>query len=443
MMVNLQRLLKKEGVASALDHLSQVLETPLGIYDQRGRLLFGVNETDDQARFPLQCNGQMIGWVTGGRRVSAAAEVVNQFIAFEREKRALGRETLSKYAEINMLYDAAEKISACLTAREVGRLIVDETAGLVNFDQAAITLFEEEDGNLRLVASTGREQAAPRTIRPGEGIFGAIFSSGQPEIVNDAPSDPRYHPELDRAHSLICTPLKNKDRSFGLICLSSQSPCFYTSEDMKILQTLSSQAAVALENARLYNDVRDTFLATVNTLAETIEIRDNYTGSHTRRVRGYSLAIARELRLSDSETEILELAAVLHDVGKIGVPDGILLKTGRLSGDEFATIQRHTIIGEEILSGIKQLRRVAPGVKHHHERYDGRGYPDGMRGNEIELAARIIAVADSFDAMRTNRPYREALSVEDALNELTSNAGTQFDPNIVDIFLRVYRSELS
>jgi putative nucleotidyltransferase with HDIG domain len=440
--VSLQRLLKKTGVAAALGHLSDVFETPFGVYDEHGRLLFGAGRTDGTARFPLMCDSRAIGWVTGTESVSAVAAVVNQFIGFEGEKKALGRETLAKYAEINMLYDAAEKISACLTAREVGRLIVNETAGLDHFDQAAVTLFEEDDGRLRMVASTGREQAVSRSIQPGDGIFGDIFSSGQAEIVNDAPSDPRYRWDLDRAQSLIATPLKAKNRPFGLICLTSQTPCFYTSEDLKILQTLSFQAAVALENARLYNDLRDTFLATVNTLAETIEVRDNYTGSHTRRVRTYSLAIARELNLSETETEMLELAAVLHDVGKIGVPDVILLKSGELSLDEFNTIKKHTLIGEEILGGIKQLKLVVPGVKHHHERYDGRGYPDGKEGEEIELSARIIAVADSFDAMRTNRPYRGALSVEDALSELSTHAGTQFDPKIVDIFIRVYRSEL-
>jgi len=205
-------------------------------------------------------------------------------------------------------------------------------------------------------------------------------------------------------------------------------------EEIKLLSGLAFQAAVAIENARLY----DTFLTTVQTLAETIEKRDPYTGGHTRRVMDYSIAIAQELKLSDSQIEKIRLAAILHDIGKIKIRDNILLKNGKLTSAEFEEIKMHPIYAEEILNPIKHLRDIIPGVKYHHERFDGTGYPEGLEGGKIDIMARIIAVADAFDAMTSDRPYRKGLSNDVALEELRNNGGTQFDPEVVSAFCRAY-----
>lgn len=182
-------------------------------------------------------------------------------------------------------------------------------------------------------------------------------------------------------------------------------------------------------------DTREIY-GTKHVLAETIEKRDPYTGGHTQRVMEYSLAVGGLMGLSGEEIENLKLAAILHDIGKLGISDCILLKNGSLDRDEMQAMNRHPEYGAEILRHVKQLDQVISGVRGHHERYDGNGYPDGLKGEDIPFIARIIAVADTFDAMTTDRPYRKALSVSKAVGELTKQSGAQLDGKIVEIFVR-------
>jgi HD-GYP domain-containing protein (c-di-GMP phosphodiesterase class II) len=279
-------------------------------------------------------------------------------------------------------------------------------------------------------------------IKAGQGIAGSVLLSGRAEIVNDVTRDDRYVPGENTVSSMMCAPLKSKGKTLGVVNVSAETPFNYTSDDLKFFTTLVSQAAVAIDNARLYEDLKDTFLKTVHTLAETIEKRDPYTGGHTRRVMQYSSAIGRVLELDATERERLDLSAILHDIGKIGVSDAVLLKNGKLDDHEFTEIKKHPGYGEEILSYIKNLKEIIPGVKSHHERFDGRGYPDGLKGDAIDITARIIAVADSFDAMTTTRPYRKGLSFEAALEELKKCSGGQFDPAVVDAFFKAYESNM-
>ena len=188
----------------------------------------------------------------------------------------------------------------------------------------------------------------------------------------------------------------------------------------------------------LYKELKEIFISTVYTLAETIEMRDNYTGNHTKRVMEYSYAIGEALGMKKDPLEELRLSAILHDIGKIGVRDDVLLKPGKLTDEEFALMKKHPVFGEEILMKIKGLEHIIPGVKHHHERHDGKGYPDGLKEDEIELNAKIISVADTFDAMTSDRPYRKGLDPKIAIEELIRCSGTQFDVKIVDAFIKAF-----
>lgn len=209
---------------------------------------------------------------------------------------------------------------------------------------------------------------------------------------------------------------------------------------MAVIVAFSHQVAISVENARLHEELKETFYDTIQAFAETIEMRDPYTGGHTKRVMEYSMAIGTRIGLPSGEREKLKLSAILHDIGKIGVTDKVLLKRGRLTPKEFDQMKRHTEIGPEVLSRIRKLKGIIPGIKHHHERYDGSGYPSGLRRNGIPLNARIIAVADAFDAMTSDRPYRKSLSPDIAIEELKKNSGTQFDPSAVKAFLAAYGS---
>lgn len=188
-----------------------------------------------------------------------------------------------------------------------------------------------------------------------------------------------------------------------------------------------------------YLDIRAQFLATIRALMAALEARDPLTFGHSDRVSRLAVEVAKELGMSYGEIEAVQVAAILHDIGKIGIADAVLRKTGRYTEAEFVEMARHPVIGERIAANAIPAVEVARAIRHHHERYDGRGYPDGLRGDEIPLGARIITVCDAFDAMTSLRPYRRRLTVEQAVAELKRHAGTQFDPRVVEAFLRVVR----
>jgi putative nucleotidyltransferase with HDIG domain len=210
-------------------------------------------------------------------------------------------------------------------------------------------------------------------------------------------------------------------------------------EDLSLLTSLADQVAIALDNSRLYQELEEMFFQTAESLADAIEKRDPYTGGHTQRVTLYSQVIARYLQLKPLERKWVKIASVLHDIGKIGVEDDILRKPERLSPEEFNMIKRHSDMGAEILEHIRQLREIVPGVKYHHEQVNGKGYPDGLRGEQIPLLAKIVAVADTYDAMTTDRPYRKAMEKETAIEELKRCSGTQFDKEVVEAFIQAYQ----
>ena len=433
-----KKLLKKMDFAPVLKGILRSVGGSIVIEDADGSvLLTGFDGAGQNNRYPVTAAGETIGWVRGSEKVLAIASLLSYVAERELEKRNLVRETLNKYKEITLLYEMAEKIAACLDPKEVARLAIDEVKRVIRADNISLMLLSEETGKLEVILSSGKEFETSEFMERfcGDGIAGSVMATGKAEIVNDVESDPRYVLGPKMLSSLMCSPLRTKEKVIGVMRVSTEQPVTYTAEDLKLFTTLSSQAAVAIENARLYDSLRETFITSIRTLAETIEKRDPYTGGHTKRVMEYSLAIGRVLGISEGDMTRLELASVLHDIGKIGVSDNVLLKPGKLNDEEFAEIRKHPGYGEEILGHIVQLRNVIPGVKCHHERYDGRGYPDGLAGQEIDITARIISVADSFDAMTTNRPYRQGLSLEQAFGELQRFSGTQFDPEVVNAFL--------
>jgi HD-GYP domain-containing protein (c-di-GMP phosphodiesterase class II) len=232
-------------------------------------------------------------------------------------------------------------------------------------------------------------------------------------------------------------PLRNDGELEGFIIVREPaSESEHTIDEiLRLLAGISYQAALALERARSFESLEETFVSTVEALANALEANDEYTSSHTRWITDMALRVGRALGFEGQELKRLELGALFHDIGKIGIPTSILLKAGPLSPEERKIIEMHPELGERILEPIDRLAEVRTIVRSCHERWDGGGYPDGKAGEEIPLEARIILVCDAFHAMTTDRPYRKRLGVDEACRRLREGAGTQFDPSVVDVFL--------
>ncbi len=239
---------------------------------------------------------------------------------------------------------------------------------------------------------------------------------------------------------LQVVPLVIKQQLLGVLVsggYQGEEP-FDTKAEM-FIRGIAAHAAIAIDDANLFEDLEAAFMDIIKSLATAIEIKDRYTHSHSESVVSYALAIARQLNLPKKDIELLHKACLLHDVGKIGVEDSILRKTSPLTPEEWTAIKLHPVVGAEILAAVCSLSEVSVIVRHHHEHFDGGGYPDKLKGDQIPLFARILQIADSFDAMTSDRPYRKALSQEEAINQLKLFSGRQFDPALVEIFLRELR----
>jgi HD-GYP domain-containing protein (c-di-GMP phosphodiesterase class II) len=248
------------------------------------------------------------------------------------------------------------------------------------------------------------------------------------------PDDARFRP-LGR--TVLAHPITSENEVLGLLLAGDKegADAAASSTDMKLLAATASHLAIFLENAALYQDLNAMFLGTLEALVASIDAKDRYTCGHSQRVAELTRQLATAVGLDEKTVERLHIAGLVHDVGKIGVPEHILLKPGRLTPEEFEWIKRHPVIGHRILKDIPRFEDILPAVLHHHERWDGDGYPQGLRGEAIPLSARLVSLPDCFDAMSSSRTYRPSMSRAEVLEEIRRCASTQFDPGLVDTFL--------
>jgi HD-GYP domain-containing protein (c-di-GMP phosphodiesterase class II) len=355
---------------------------------------------------------------------------------------------LKKLEQLKTLIELSSLINSTLDTMEIRKYAIEAAMKLLSAEAASLLLIDQETDELFFQVALGEKGEKLKEVRlkKGEGIAGWVAEKGEALIIHDVQSDQRFFKTADERSSfstrnIVCVPVKTKDKILGVLEALNKKHGNFNQEDKETLSALANQVAIAIENANLYQELKEAFYGTSEALAETIEKRDPYTGGHTKRVMNYCLAIGKSLGFSKKKLEDLKLAAILHDVGKIGISDSVLLKEDRLNKEEIEKMNKHSRYGAEILGHVKQLRDIIPGVRGHHERIDGKGYPDNLKDGEIPVIARIIAVADTFDAMTTDRPYRKALSVEIAFEELRKNIGTQFDSDVVVAFIKIFHEK--
>jgi putative nucleotidyltransferase with HDIG domain len=399
---------------------------------------------------PLSASVGVVGAIVlGGKRSGEAftsrdtdfLEILVSEASISIKNALLFDEKTQRVRELTALNELAFALGS---SRELDALLdsaLQQVAAVTGADTGSILLLEDGDETLTIAAAVGipDDIVASTRIPVGEGIAGWVAECKEALVLVDD-RDPRFAGELLREDigSAICAPVLSKDEVIGVLNVNRKGGSeLFTTENMHVVTSFAGQLGIAIENARLYTNLEGTFLGTISALAAAVDAKDPYTFGHSNEVTIHAVKIAEELGLEADDVQMIRIAATLHDIGKIGIDGAILLKPGKLTAEEREIINRHPAIGADILAPLDFLREAVPLVLFHHERFGGGGYPSGISGEAIPFGARIIAVADSFNAMVSDRPYREGLSLEAAMRELRENSGSQFDPTVVDAFLKL------
>jgi HD-GYP domain-containing protein (c-di-GMP phosphodiesterase class II) len=320
--------------------------------------------------------------------------------------------------------------------------ILNDAVSTLDAQRGAIVLADGPDQPLRLRAlANGRTEMGARHSF-SQHLAQRCFQRAESILCHKVDDDPELALAQSIAEgamaSVLCVLLRTPRKRLGVLHLDRspiQKP--FTEDDLHLADALAANVSAGIESAQLLRKQRELFFKTITILAQAVELRDNYTGGHTARVTSYSLMLGQELDLPEEQLHLIRIGGPLHDIGKIGIDDAILRKPGRLTPEEFEMMKSHTVKGAAILETIPDLAPVIPIVRSHHERWDGRGYPDGLAGEAISPLARVVAVADAFDAMTSDRPYRKGMAAEVAFGEVNKNSGLQFDPRATAAFLNI------
>jgi HD-GYP domain-containing protein (c-di-GMP phosphodiesterase class II) len=318
--------------------------------------------------------------------------------------------------------------------------ILNDAVSALDAQRGAIVLAEAPGGPLRLRALASGRGEPPGRPKFSQNLAQRSFNLGESVLCHKVEEDPELAMAQSIAEgamsSVLCVLLRTPRQRLGVLHLDRgpmQDP--FTKDDLQLADALAANVSAGIECAQLLRKQRDLFYNTITILAQAVELRDNYTGGHTARVTRFSSLLGEALELPSDQLYQIRIGTPLHDIGKIGIDDAILRKPGRLTPEEFEVMKSHTVKGAAILETIPDLASVIPIVRSHHERWDGRGYPDGLAGERIPLLARIVAVADTFDAMTSDRPYRKGMPAAVAFAEVAKQSGLQFDPMCATAFL--------
>ncbi len=365
--------------------------------------------------------------------VSSIANLLSIALSHIEYQRSLER----KKKRLELLHVLSMRLSNVETEEEIESTVVKFLAEYMRYPYVS---FQKAVGDKLILSKVYPERSwkLPE-VKLGEGITGWAALHKETVLVDDVSKDPRYIERTPDVKSELATPIIRRGEVYGVLNLESDQKGAFVDDDRWLLEAVASSVGVALERMGFVKELKENLFATTLALAKTIELKDPYTRGHCERVMRYSDKLAERLGMSDEERERLRYAAILHDIGKIGVPGRVLNKPGRLTDEEFEMVKKHATLGEETLKDVPFFKDIAPFVRWHHERWDGKGYPDGLKEYEIPLEDRIMSIADAYDAMTSDRPYRKALPREVAMREIEEGKGKQFDPLLAEEFLKMLK----
>ena len=399
------------------------------------------------ASFELGAPGQPLGRLVAApaptgelaRLLPQLAALLSRLCQAESEMDSIARELSSRYEEINLMFRVGEHLKGLSAGERALTSVLEESVAALECDCIVLCLPQTH------VFLQAGPSPLDRSAYPPETLVAALSPhfERQEALITLGPQEGGPWRGLGLSvHSSIAFPVRVEGKRAGLLACLSLGRKVFSNSNVSLMRALASQLSIVLTNHKLIQNMKDFLLEVVVTLVSVIEAKDRYTRGHSERVQAMSLAVGEAMGLEPEAREDLRWAAILHDIGKIGIPDTILCKPGRLTDEEFAIIKRHPDRGVDILRHLASLAHILPAIRHHHERWDGRGYPLGLRGEDIPLLARIIAVGDTFDAITSTRAYRVARSPAEALGEIERVAGTQLDAHIASVFVEMCRQDL-
>ncbi len=354
----------------------------------------------------------------------------------------------SRREQVQAVTEVGSVINSSMGLEKVLEEVMDTLIVLMKAERGFLML-KGDDGALavRIARDAAGHDLAEDAFVISRSIVGQVVERGEAVLTFDAQKDPRFGAQTsitaNHLLSILCAPLKLKDELIGVIYVDNRAQAgIFKDDDLELIASFSNQAAVAIDNARLIEELKDknqeledAYQATLEGWVRALDMRDKETEGHTIRVTDLAEKLARKMGIESGELIHIRRGALLHDIGKMAIPDGILLKPGALDAEERALIEKHPVYAYEMLSPIKFLNPALDIPYCHHEKWDGSGYPRGLKGGGIPLAARIFSVVDVWDALVSNRPYRKALPPEDVKRKIQNDAGAHFDPQVVDAFL--------
>jgi HD-GYP domain-containing protein (c-di-GMP phosphodiesterase class II) len=367
---------------------------------------------------------------------------------YKRKDEAHLLESAQKY--LTTLHKVSDILSRAASVEALFDSIVQAILEVTGGDRAAILMRNKESGGVDMVTVRTKDGQASGEVKVSRSVVNDVLEKGISSFTDDAMADDRYvggeSIVRQRIRSVMCAPMRTTEEILGVLYVDSQMAREFSEAELELLAAIGNQAGIALHRAKLMADVERLFLDVMKAIASIIDAKDGYTHKHSERVAAFGVRLARQLGFDADSRAVVELSGLLHDVCKIGVPDAILNKPGKLTPEEFTEMRLHPLHGARILSNIQSQKVVSlmPGVKYHHERWDGKGYPEGLKGEEIPLLGRVLGVADFLDALTSDRSYRKGLPLEEALQMVKDLEGQAFDPVVVKAAVELHeRGELA
>jgi HD-GYP domain-containing protein (c-di-GMP phosphodiesterase class II) len=367
---------------------------------------------------------------------------------YKRKDEAHLLESAQKY--LTMLHKVSDILSRASSVESLFDSIVQAILEVSGGDRAAILMRNKATGGVDMITVRTKDGKASGEVKLSRTVVNDVLEKGISAFTDDALADERYvggeSIVRQRIRSVMCAPMRTTDEILGVLYVDSQMAREFSEAELELLAAIGNQAGIALHRAKLMAEVERLFLDVMKAIASIIDAKDGYTHKHSERVSAFGVRLAKHLGFDADSRSVVELSGLLHDVGKIGVPDAILNKPGKLTDAEFKEMRLHPLHGARILSNIQSQKVVSllPGVKYHHERWDGKGYPEGLKGEEIPLLGRVLGVADFLDALTSDRSYRKGLPLEEALQMVKDLEGQAFDPVVVKAAVELHeRGELA